>query len=185
MEQIKLWKIGYCPEGRYGGRIIVPSFNMNGDLVFCARSYVGHKRKYLNPLASKDIIFNELIIDWDEPVVLVEGVFDALVAGTQAIPILGSTLRTNSRLFQALSINDTPVYLGLDADAEKKAGQMIKNMLQYDMEVYRIDTSTVEDIGSMSERQFYNAFKNAEPIESDFYFFQRMMQIYNRRIHDL
>jgi len=66
--------------------------------------------------------------------------------------------------------------LGLDADAEKKAGQMIKNMLQYDMEVYRIDTSTVEDIGSMSERQFYNAFQNAEPIESDFYFFERMMQ---------
>ena len=177
MEQIKLWKIGYCTEGRYGGRIIVPSFNMNGDPnYFIARSYVGHKRKYLNPLASKDIIFNELIIDWDEPVVLVEGVFDALVAGTQAIPILGSTLRTNSRLFQALSINDTPVYLGLDADAEKKAGQMIKNMLQYDMEVYKIDTSSVEDIGSMSPDEFSWAFQNAEIIDSDYYFFQKMMQ---------
>jgi len=176
MEQIKLWKIGYCTEGRYGGRIIIPSFNMNGDVnYFIARSYVGHKRKYLNPLASKDIIFNELIIDWDEPVVLVEGVFDALVAGTQAVPILGSTLRTNSRLFQALSINDTPVYLGLDADAEKKASWMIKSMLEYDMEIYRIDTSAVEDIGSMSERQFYNAFQDAEPIESDFYFFERMI----------
>ena len=172
-----MWKIGYCPSGKYGGRVIIPSFNINGDPnYFIARSYVGHQRKYLNPQASRDIIFNELMIDWDEPVVLVEGAFDAIVAGTQAIPILGSTLRPNSKLFQALALNDTPVYMGLDDDAEKKAGQMIRNMLQYDMEVYKIDTSSVEDIGSMSPEEFSWAFQNAETIDSDYYFFQKMMQ---------
>jgi DNA primase len=176
-EQILMWKIGYCPSGKYGGRVIIPSFNINGDPnYFIARSYVGHQRKYLNPPASRDIIFNELMIDWDEPVVLVEGAFDAIVAGTQAIPILGSTLRPNSKLFQALALNDTPVYMGLDEDAEKKAGQMIRNMLQYDMEVYKIDTSSVEDIGSMSPDEFSWAFQNAETIDSDYYFFQKMMQ---------
>ena len=176
-EQILMWKIGYCPSGKYGGRVIIPSFNINGDPnYFIARSYVGHQRKYLNPQASRDIIFNELMIDWDEPVVLVEGAFDAIVAGTQAIPILGSTLRPNSKLFQALALNDTPVYMGLDDDAEKKAGQMIRNMLQYDMEVYKIDTSSVEDIGSMSPDEFSWAFQNAETIDSDYYFFQKMMQ---------
>jgi DNA primase len=176
-EQILMWKIGYCPSGKYGGRIIIPSFNINGDPnYFIARSYVGHQRKYLNPPASRDIIFNELMIDWDEPVVLVEGAFDAIVAGTQAVPILGSTLRPNSKLFQALALNDTPIYMGLDEDAEKKAGQMIRNMLQYDMEVYKIDTSSVEDIGSMSPEEFSWAFQNAETIDSDYYFFQKMMQ---------
>ena len=176
-QEILMWKIGYCPSGKYGGRIIIPSFNINGDPnYFIARSYVGHQRKYLNPRASRDIIFNELLIDWDEPVILVEGAFDAIVAGTQAVPILGSTLRPNSKLFQALALNDTPVYMGLDEDAEKKAGQMIRNMLQYDMEVYKIDTSSVEDIGSMSPEEFSWAFQNAEIIDSDYYFFQKMMQ---------
>ena len=64
----------------------------------------------------------------------------------------------------------------VDEDAEKKAGQMIRNMLQYDMEVYKIDTSSVEDIGSMSPEEFSWAFQNAETIDSDYYFFQKMMQ---------
>ena len=175
-EQIKLWKIGYCTEGRYGGRIIIPSFNSNGDPnFFIARSYVGHRMKYLNPRTTKDVIFNELMIDWDEPVTIVEGAFDAIVAGTQGIPILGSTLRPQSRLFQALAINDTPVYIGLDQDAEKKASWMIKKMIEYDMEVYKIDTSAVEDIGSMTPRQFENAKDRAQPIDPDYFFFDKLL----------
>ena len=175
-DQIKLWKIGYCVEGRYSGRIIIPSFNLNGDPnFFIARSFVGHRMKYLNPRTTKDIIFNELMVDWDEPVVIVEGAFDALVAGSQAIPVLGSTLRPQSRLFQALAMNDTPVYIGLDADAEKKASWMIKKMIEYDMEVYRIDTSAVEDIGSMTPRQFENAKDNAQSIDPDYFFFDKLL----------
>lgn len=175
-KDIKMWKIGYCTEGRYSGRIIIPSFNRNGDSnYFIARSYVGHKRKYLNPMSTKDIIFNEIMIDWDEPVVIVEGVFDSIVAGTQAIPILGSTLRTQSRLFQALAMNDTPVYIALDQDAEKKASWMIKKMVEYDMEVLKIDTSCSEDVGSMTPRQFHNAFQLAQPIDPDYFFFERLL----------
>ena len=80
-QDILMWKIGYCPEGRYGGRIIVPSFNNSGNLnYFIARSYVGHRMKYLNPPISKNVVFNELFVDWDESIILVEGLFDAIVA---------------------------------------------------------------------------------------------------------
>jgi DNA primase len=174
---IQLWKIGYCPNGKYGGRVIIPSFNINGDTsYFVSRLYIGYGKKYLNPPASRNFIFNELCIDWDDPVILVEGAFDAIVAGTNAIPILGSTLRPESKLFQALAINDTPVYIALDEDAEKKAGQMIKNMLQYNMEVFKIDTSTVEDVGSMSKEQFATALQNAEPIDHDHFFFENILR---------
>ena len=176
-QDILMWKIGYCKEGRYGGRVIIPSFNNRGNCsYFISRSYVGHKRKYLNPQADKNIIFNELYIDWDEPVVLVEGVFDAIVAGENTIPILGSTLRTESKLFQALSINDSAVYIALDSDAEKKARQMIKNMLQYDLEVYKIDTSGCEDIGSMSREEFEKRKSNATLIDADTYFFEDLLR---------
>jgi DNA primase len=174
---IQLWKIGYCPKGKYGGRIVIPSFNINGDInYFISRTYVGHQRKYLNPSASKNFIFNELYIDWDDPVILVEGAFDAIVAGTNAIPILGSTLRPESKLFQALAINDTPVYMALDQDAEKKAGHMIKNMLQYDMEVFKIDTSAIEDVGSMNREQFDIIMKHAVPIDNDIFFFENILR---------
>ena len=173
---IQLWKIGYCNEGRYGGRIIIPSFNNNGDCnYFIARSFVGHNRKYLNPPCGRDIIFNELSVDWDEPIVLVEGVFDAIVAGENSIPILGSTLRKESKLFQALAINDAQVYMALDDDAQKKSSYMIQSMLKYDMEVFKINTSLIEDIGSITTQHFEELKKGAELIDSDFFFFNKML----------
>ena len=170
-EQILKWKIGYCDDGRFGGRVIIPSFNNDGNInYFIARSYVGHQRKYLNPTAEKDIIFNQLSVDWDSPVTLVEGVFDAIVAGENAIPILGSTLRENTKLFQAIAINDTPVYLALDEDAKKKTGQIVKSMLQYDIEVLEIDTSGCEDVGSMSHDVFLERKNQAQPVDYDNFF---------------
>ena len=165
------WKIGYCPEGEYGGRIIIPSFNNNGDInYYIARSYVGHSWKYKNPPVSKNVIFNELSIDWDESVVLVEGVFDAIVAGTNAIPILGSTLRDNTKLFQAIVLNDSPVYLALDSDADKKLSYIVKNLLKYDIEAYKIDTSGIEDVGSITKAQYDVLQQQAEPISFDDFF---------------
>jgi DNA primase len=170
-KEILKWKMGYCDTGRYSGRIIVPSFNKDGNVnYFIARSYVGHQRKYLNPRANKDVIFNQLSIDWDSPVILVEGVFDAIVAGENAIPILGSTLRDTTKLFQAIAINDTPVYLALDEDAKKKSGQIIKNMLQYDIELFKIDTSGCEDVGSMSNEIFNERMSAAESVDYDNFF---------------
>jgi len=170
-EQILKWKIGYCDDGRFGGRVIIPSFNNDGNVnYFIARSYVGHQRKYLNPTAEKDIIFNQLSIDWDSPVILVEGVFDAIVAGENAIPILGSTLRENTKLFQAIAINDTPVYLALDEDAKKKTGQIVKNMLKYDIELLQIDTSGCEDVGSMTSDVFNDRMSRADSIDYDNFF---------------
>ena len=174
--EILKWKIGYCKEGRYAGRIIIPSFDIEGDLnYFIARSYVGHTRRYLNPPADRDLVFNELNIDWDEPVVLVEGVFDAIAAGFNAIPILGSTLREGSRLFQAIAVHDTPVYMALDHDAEKKAEWIIKTMLRYDLEVFKIPIDD-EDVGEMGNQEFKQRFDKAQPIKSEMYFFEKILQ---------
>ena len=178
-EDILMWKIGYCTEGRYGGRIVVPSFNNSGNLnYFIARSYVGHKMKYLNPPISKNIIFNELFVDWDEPVVLVEGLFDAIVAGQNAIPILGSTLREESKLFQAIVLNDTPVFLALDDDARKKQEHIVNLFFKYDVDIKIIDTRNVEDVGSMSKNQFYKRMASAyEPDLDEINFLNELAKI--------
>lgn len=175
--EILKWKIGYCKEGRYAGRIIIPSINTNGDCnYFIARSYIGSDYRYLNPPCGRDIVFNSLMIDWDEPVVLVEGVFDAIVVGDNSIPILGSTLREDSRLFQALAIHDTPVYVALDPDAEKKAQWIIRSLMKYDLEVKKINLEHYEDIGSMSRATFQEKLKNAEEVDGDMYWLEKQLK---------
>ena len=163
------WKIGYCFSGEYRNRIIIPSFDDDGDCsYFIARSYTGDSYKYKNPRASKDIVFNELFIDWNKDLVLVEGVFDALVAGN-AVPILGSTLRSGSDLLRKIVRNDTPIYIALDPDAAAKERRIIKMLLEYDIELYKIDVSGYEDVGSMPKEVFDERKNNAAFIDRDNY----------------
>ena len=167
--EIVKWKIGYCFDGLYRARVVVPSFDDDGDAnYFIARSYNGDSYKYKNPPASKDIVFNELFIDWNEDLILVEGVFDAIRAGN-AVPILGSTLRSDSRLLRKIVFNDTPVYMALDPDAVNKEHKIIETLLRYDVELYKIDISGYEDVAEMSREIFIERKKNAAFIDRDNY----------------
>ena len=169
------WKIGYCFGGEYRNRIIIPSFNKDGDVsYFIARSYNGDTYKYKNPRASKDITFNELYIDWNKDLIMVEGVFDALVAGN-AVPILGSTLRKGSRLLREIVRNDTPVYIALDPDAAKKERRVIKTLLEYDVELYKVDVTGYEDVGSMPKNVFSKRKEEAILIDNDNYLLLDML----------
>lgn len=167
-KDILKWKIGYCPKGEYKHRVIVPSFNENGDLnYFVARSY--NKKEwppYKNPNVSKDIIFNQLYVDFKNDLVLVEGVFDAVNAHN-AVPILGSSLREDSKLFQEIVKWDTTVYVALDPDAEMKAMYLIQSLLLYGIEVYKIDVSGYKDVGEMSKEEFQKRKLEAKPITND------------------
>tara|TARA_R100000808_G_C2152817_1_gene162541 strand:+ start:87 stop:1055 length:969 start_codon:yes stop_codon:yes gene_type:complete len=163
-KDILKWKIGYCSTGEYEDRIVIPSFNTDGRVnYFIARSYGDSWMKYKNPPAHKDIVFNELYVDWDSDLILVEGVFDALVAGN-AIPLLGSSLREDSRLFSKIVRHDTPLYIALDHDAESKAIRLINSLLKYDMEIYKIDVSGFSDVGSMPKEIFRQRKNSAIPM---------------------
>jgi len=164
-EDILKWKIGYCPAGEYEGRVIIPSFNMDGRVnYFIARTYEDEWVKYKNPPAQKDIAFNELYVDWESDLVIVEGVFDAIVAGN-SIPLLGSSLREDSRLFSKIVQHDTPLYIALDADAESKAIKLIESFLKYDMEIYKIDVSGFSDVGTMPKEIFRQRKEEAIPMQ--------------------
>jgi len=163
------WKIGYCFSGEYRNRVVIPSFDDNGDVnYFIARSYNEDSYKYKNPKASKNVVFNELYVDWGADLILVEGAFDAIIAGN-GVPILGSTLRTDSRLIQKIVYNDTPVYMALDPDAANKERKIIKTLLKYDVELYKIDISGYDDVGSMTKSVFEERKKSATFVDRDDY----------------
>lgn len=166
---INLYKIGYCAEGRYFNRVIIPSFDEKGELnYYVARAYDGHHIKYINPKKDKThIIYNDLLVDWSEPVVVVEGVFDAIRAGTQAIPILGSAVGAESMLFQKIVKHNSVVYLGLDYDAKEKELYIASRLLEYGVKVYKIPTSPEKDIGAMTPAEYKNQFDRSYEITED------------------
>ncbi len=177
-EDILFWKIGYAVSGEYAGRIIIPSFNLDGKVdYFIGRTYENDWKRYLNPPTPKDIIFNELYIDWSSDIVIVEGVFDAIKA-KNAIPILGSTLREGSRLFRELIRNDPRIFIALDPDAEKKADKLINTLLTYDAEVYKIDIPLGKDVGDMTHEEFLERKKHATPMKnSDYMLLRKIMSL--------
>jgi hypothetical protein len=168
-EDIVAWKMGHCISGQYEGRIIIPSFSVEGVLnYFVARSYNNNWKKYMNPPASRNIIFNNLMVDWDSDIILVEGVFDAIRAGQNAIPLLGSQLNENSKLFQEIVRHNSRVYLALDPDAEKKSAKLIKKMLTYGIELYKIEIVPYSDLGEMPKDEFFKRKEQAKPVSSSF-----------------
>lgn len=168
-EDILKWRIGYARTGECANRIIVPSFNKDGNInYYVARTYVDAWDTYNNPNVSKDLVFNELYVDWKNDLTLVEGVFDAIKAGN-SIPLLGSSLREDSKLFQEILRHDTPIYIALDPDVEKKAFQLIKSFLLYDIELYKIDVSGYKDVGEMTKEEFQIRKKSAVVVNSETY----------------
>lgn len=173
-EDILKWKIGWCPSGPYYDRIIVPSFNNDGWInYFISRTFTNVFPKYKNPQASKNIIFNELYLDWDRPITLVEGVFDAIKADN-AVPLLGSTLTENSRLFQEIIKRNATVYLALDGDAKKKEMDILEMLLAYDNPVYMVDVDGYNDVGEMTKQEFQKRKKEASLIDQSNYLLTKM-----------
>ena len=165
-EDILRWKIGYCDSGKFRDRIIIPSFNENGDLnYYIARTFSDAYKRYLNPSVSRDIVFNELYVDFSEEVMIVEGAFDA-IKSKNAVPILGSTIRETSKLFRRIVQNDTPVLLALDPDAKKKTEAIKKMFLKYGIEVRQLKYEDERDLGDMTKGEVRSLSEKAKLVNS-------------------
>jgi hypothetical protein len=123
-EMIKKFNIGFCYDGFYANRIIIPSYDDDFKLnYFVARSYeTKPKLKYRNPEAQKEIIiFNEYLIDWSQPIHIVEGPFDSIFL-PNSIPMLGKVM--SEKLFAILYEKAVKIIIVLDGDAYDNAEQL-------------------------------------------------------------
>ena len=121
-EDITRYNIGYCDTGMYSNRIIIPSYDLDNRLnYFIARSiHSEEKFKYKNPPVSKNVIMFENQINWNEPITLVEGAFDAIAVKRNVIPILGKFIPT--KLNNAIFKNEVKsINILLDEDAQQQA----------------------------------------------------------------
>jgi len=165
IEDIYRYQIGYCEDGQYKNRIIIPSYGKDFKLnYFVSRSYYDGGIKYKNPAASRNNIIFENLISWKFPVVLVEGIFDAITVRRNCIPLLGKIL--SDKLKQTLIENKPPmVYVMLDSDAQKEALQIESYLKSVNVNV-KLVVPTDKDPSEMGFDKSWVGINNA--IHSNF-----------------
>jgi DNA primase len=160
---IKRYNLGYCESGRYKDMIIVPSYDENGILnYFVGRNFGPGDIKYKNPQASKNIIAFDLLINWDSPIVLCEGTFDAMAIKRNAIPLLGKTL-PEKLMKKIVSSSVKQVFIALDNDALKQALEYCQTLLNHGKEVFLVDLNQ-KDPSELGFNNFTQLLHKSTPL---------------------
>jgi len=161
------YQIGYCEEGKYAERIIMPSFDATGKInFFVGRSFDPEVRlKYKYPQASRDIIPFEMYINWNIPVVLCEGGFDMLAIKRNAIPLLGKSI-TPKLMKKLVESSIKKVYIALDNDAITMALKHCETLISLGKKVFLVEMND-KDPSEMGFQKFLSLIQTVEPLTSD------------------
>lgn len=124
--------IGACFRGRYAERVVVPVYDLSGYLVnWVARSWdprVPKADRYRYAPGGRRVLFNGKAVAYrrDVPLLVVEGVFDALPYWPNAAACLG---KPSDEQVAALAEAHRPLVVALDGDAWEE-GEMLATRLQ-------------------------------------------------------
>ena len=156
------YSIGYCTSNGYSNRIIIPSYDADGKLnYFIARDmFPNSKLKYKNPPMSKDTVCFELFINWKEPIVLVEGAFDAISVRRNVIPLLGK-FPSKTLVKRLVEKKVKTIYVALDEDAKKDAIKLSKFLMDYGIDTYLLNMKD-KDPSELGFESFWEFTKNVK-----------------------
>ena len=156
------YSIGYCSSNGYSNRIIIPSYDGEGKLnYFIARDmFPNSKFKYKNPPMSKDMIGFEMYINWNEPIVLCEGVFDAIAIRNNAIPLLGK-FPSKTLVKRLVEKQVKTIYVALDEDAKQDAIKLSKFLMDYGIKTYLLNMRD-KDPSELGFTKFWEIVKNTK-----------------------
>jgi DNA primase len=163
-QDIIKYNIQYCETGDLKNMVVIPSYDTNGSInyyvgrSFDKNAYIKHK---LAP-ATKDIIGFDLYINWDLPIILCEGAFDAMAIKRNAIPLFGKRI-SSTLMKKILTSNCNKVYLALDEDALKDALDHAKKLMGYGKRVYFIEMEG-KDPSELGFDQFTQLLHSAEEL---------------------
>lgn len=165
MSDIVKYNIGYCENGVYGGRIIIPSYDESGELnYFIARSFYEDTAAYKNPPVSRNVIVFENQINWSEKeITIVEGVFDSFSVKRNTIPLLGKFLLPKLKN-KILCESPMHVNLCLDPDALDATIKIAEFLMKNNISVKIINPMPYKDIGDMKFEDAISLIKNTDLI---------------------
>ena len=154
------YSMGYCSSNGYSNRIIIPSYDADGKLnYFIARDMFPNSNfKYKNPPMSKDTVCFEMFVNWNEPIILVEGVFDAIAIRNNAIPLLGK-FPSKTLVTRLVEKQVKKIYVALDEDARRDAIKLSKFLMDYGIKTYLLEMKD-KDPSELGFSDFWKIVKN-------------------------
>lgn len=159
------YNIGYCEEGPYQNMIIIPSYDKNGILnYFFGRSFQKDSSFKKNPQVSRNIIPFELFINWNVPVILCEGMLDAIAIKRNVIPLLGKNIQSEL-MKKLLQSNIQKIYISLDMDkwGSQASLKHCETLINEGKEVYLVDLND-KDPSEMGFEKFTNLIQTTFPL---------------------
>lgn len=166
-DEILKWKLGFCDEGDYRNRVIIPSFDDLGNMnFFVGRAIYKKMLKYKHGLFDKDIIFNDYAIDWKKPITVTEGPFDAMKARDNAIPLQGTILTQDLKLYRKIVLSGVDVFFAMDKDAFMKQLKIMDGLFSFGVTCKYVDLGKKKDVGEMTHQEFEEAKSRAIEIKS-------------------
>ena len=164
-DDIQKYNIGYCEEGRYKNMIIVPSYDKDGVInYFIGRSFDKEpQRKYDSPKCNKNAIIGlEYFINWNVPVILCEGIFDAVAIKRNVVPLFGKTI-PKALMLKLVEPCVKTVYIALDNDALHEAMDYAEELLNMGKDVYLVELND-KDPSEMGFENFTKLLHSAQPL---------------------
>ena len=163
-QDVVKYNIGYIEEGPLNNFIITPSYDRDGFLNYwVGRSFDSnayHKHKL--PPASKDIIGFDMLINFNLPLILCEGAFDAIALKRNAIPLFGKKI--SKTLYKELVRSKVKqIYLALDQDAIVDSLQYAKELMAYGKEIFLLELEG-KDPSEIGFEGMTNILQKATPL---------------------
>jgi DNA primase len=157
------YHLGFCEEGPYKHKIIIPSYDTSGSLNFFAgRDFYDSDFKHKNPNYSKDIVGFELYINWQLPVILVEGAIDAITIKRNSIPLFGKTISNELRK-RLIEKRVKDIYVCLDKDAQKQAIAVAEEFMNEGIIVYFVNLEE-KDPNEIGFERMIHIIKKTKPL---------------------
>lgn len=151
-QEIDKYHLGYCSEGEFIDRIIIPVYTEGKLTYFMGRSYTNRAPKYMNaPIPKAGNVFKTFTKRQNKAIIC-EGAFDAIRIGRlfPAIALLGKVLNGSEQIISIMK-STKEAYVMLDRDAESE-GFKTSCILNYYLST-KVMFIKDKDPGSMSMKE--------------------------------
>jgi hypothetical protein len=135
-EDIKFYNIQVCASGPYKNRVILPIYQGGQLVYFNARAIGNAELKVKNPEKGADFVGkSELVFNIDTAKeyrvgVLMEGFFDAVVTGPNAMAVMGKFV-SEAQLYQIINAEFEELIIMFDADAHEHTLQAAETLSKF------------------------------------------------------
>jgi hypothetical protein len=159
-------RIGACSRGQQRGRVVVPALEPDGQWFgWVARLWTtprGRTPKYITAVGMDTYrrMFNEAALDveTDEPLVMVEGVYDALPMWPEASAFFG---KPSDGQFSRLCQTRRPLVIALDGDAWIEAEMLALRLQLQDVHAGWLKLPPTRDPGDIDPAKILDAARRA------------------------